>query len=369
MVEYKCLKCNAIFYKKSHLIQHMNKKKPCEIKPNLNLVIQKNSIKSKKIQIIQKNVNEDNLVLITENKYNINIPTCLYCKKTFYQISNLTKHLKNSCKVKKKQDEQKEEIFKQLLIKEQLLKEKDEIIKDQQVKFNILFEQNLKLIERIDKMAEATMSNYKKNLSKKTKNNNNCNNTTNTTNTTNTSNLTNNGIIFNLVNYGKEDLDKIDIKHFINNIVKNSKLCGVKIPEEILKIIHFNPDYPELQNIYISDINREKCMIYDEGMWKLTPDDKIPEVIDKVVSFSYEKENELREKYHNNKPLLNRLDTINKYTKLNDSEYLEELKEEQIEEQADNIDKIKRCEEFQKKTYNTFKTTMYNEGIKIKKLK
>jgi len=110
-------------------------------------------------------------------------------------------------------------------------------------------------------------------------------------------------------------------------------------------------------------------MIYDEGMWKLTPDDKIPEVIDKVVSFSYEKENELREKYPDNKPLIDRLNTINKYTKLNDLEYLEELKEKQLEEKFDNTDKIKRCEDFQKKTYNTFKTTMYNEGIKIKKNK
>jgi hypothetical protein len=205
--------------------------------------------------------------------------------------------------------------------------------------------------------------------SKKTINNTtnmtNSNNTTNTTNTTNTSN-TNNGIIVQLVNYGKEDLDKIDIKHFINNIVKNNKVCGVKIPEEILKLIHFNPAYPELNNIYISDINREKCMIYDDGMWKLSPDDKIPEVIDKVVSFSYGKENELREKYSNNKPLMDRLNTINKYTKFNDNEYLETLKEEQEQEQTDNKDEIKRCEDFQKKTYDTFKTTLYNEGQKIK---
>ena len=108
-------------------------------------------------------------------------------------------------------------------------------------------------------------------------------------------------------------------------------------------------------------------MIYDDGMWKLTHDDKIPEVIDKVVSFSYEKENELREKYPDNKPLSDRLDTINKYTKFNDQEYLEELKDAQADEIANNTELIKRCEDFQKKTYNCFKTTMYNEGTKIKK--
>jgi len=364
MIEHKCNKCNVIFYKKSHLIQHLNKKIQCGRKLNNNNEILENPKKSKKIS----NYNYDEIPInIIKPNDNTDIPTCLYCKKTFYQVSNLNKHIKNSCKVKKEQDEKKEEIFKELLIKEKMLKEKDEIIKDQQAKFNILFEQNLKLIERIDKITEASLSNSKKNnSSKKITNNKNCNNTTTNT-TNNTLNTTNNGIIFNLVNYGKEDLDKIDIKHFINNVVKNSKICGVKIPEEILKLIHFNPAYPELNNIYISDINREKCMIYDDGMWKLTPDDKIPEVIDKVVSFSYEKENELREKYPDNKPLLDRLDTINKYTKLNDLEYLEELKEEHTEEIANNTGQIKRCEEFQKKTYDTFKTTLYNEGIKIKK--
>ena len=197
-----------------------------------------------------------------------------------------------------------------------------------------------------------------------------------------------------MVNYGKEDLDKIDIKYFINNIVKNNKVCGVKIPEEILKIIHFNTAYPELNNIYISDINREKCMIYDDGMWKLSPDDKIPEVIDKVVKFSYDKDNQIRIAYPNNKPLIDRLNTINKYTKFNDPEYLEELKEEQEISDNDNDNdrdgyrygyryryrdgngdnyvnndkkhEIKRCEDFKKKTYNVFKTTLYNEGVKIK---
>ena len=52
-----------------------------------------------------------------------------------------------------------------------------------------------------------------------------------------------------------EDLDKIDVKYFINNIVKNNKICGVKIPEEILKIIHFNPVYPDLHNIYSHKIS------------------------------------------------------------------------------------------------------------------
>ena len=48
---------------------------------------------------------------------------------------------------------------------------------------------------------------------------------------------------------------------------------------------------------------------------------------------------------------------------MNDNNYIEELKENKEE----NKDLIKRCENFQKKTYQTFKTTLYNEGKNIKK--
>jgi hypothetical protein len=64
---------------------------------------------------------------------------------------------------------------------------------------------------------------------------------------------------------------------------------------------------------------------------------------------------------------MDRLNIINKYTQFNDMKHLEILREEQEDEQSDNKEEIKRCENFQKKTYDTFKTTMYNEDIKIKK--
>ena len=59
-----------------------------------------------------------------------------------------------------------------------------------------------------------------------------------------------------MVNFGKEDLSIIDEKQFMDRVVKKPLLSGVKIPDEVLKIIHFNPQYPQLSNIYISDIKR-----------------------------------------------------------------------------------------------------------------
>jgi hypothetical protein len=166
-----------------------------------------------------------------------------------------------------------------------------------------------------------------------------------------------------MVNFGNEDLSIIDEKIFLDRIVKKILLSGVKIPDEILKIIHFNPQYPQLSNIYISDINREKCMVWENGEWKLSNVDNIPQIINKICIFSTEQINDLREKYLNNKPLLERLNTVEKYNNMIDNDYLEDLK--------DNIDNnklmITRCDEFQKHTYNTIQKTLYNEGKKLKK--
>ena len=99
-------------------------------------------------------------------------------------------------------------------------------------------------------------------------------------------------------------------------------------------------------------------MIYKDSEWKLSPIDKIPEVIDKFVLFSNYVETDLKTKYPNNKKLNVCFETVNKYTKMIDSEYIEELKE--------NKELIKRCEDFKKITYDTIKTTLYNEGKKLK---
>jgi hypothetical protein len=142
-------------------------------------------------------------------------------------------------------------------------------------------------------------------------------------------------------------------------------LSGVKIPDEVLKIIHFNPMYPQLSNIYISDINREKCMVFEDNEWKLSSIDNIPQIMDKVCLFSTEQINDLKNKNPNNKQLQDRIKVIEKYNNMIDNDYVEDLRDD---ENSNNKMLIQRCEEFQKHAYNTFKNTLYNEGKKIKKL-
>lgn len=381
MNSFQCPNCDRKFNRKAHLEQHFNKKIPCvknPIKIEEILINPNKSIKNPENNPNDIKVNQELILNEFDSNLNSSI-TCQYCMKTFYQTSNLNKHIKYNCKIKKQQDEEKEEIFKQLLLKDSIIKEKEEQINKKDEQINKILEQNQQLITQIEKLTKLSFCSKTNKTNKSAKSfksvqmaKNITNNTSNTANSNNTTNNTSNIVLF---NFGKENLDIIDKKQYINRVIKNN-ITGVKIPEEILKLIHFNPQYPQLSNIYISDINREKCMVFDDGMWKLSPTDKIPEVIDRVVEYSYNRDEELREIFKNNKPVLDRLNVINKYVKMNDNEYLELLKQDgqegngdndDYDDNQDNLEEIKRCENFQKKTYNTFKTTLYNEGKKLKK--
>lgn len=415
MVCHKCQTCGLEFNKKSRLIEHINKKFKCEPINNINHYninklsidetknnylfqnipnkIQVNSFENQiyniNSNIIKKNNNYDNILVQNDKLESINISNdfnnnddngffCGYCLKSYSTKSNLNKHLNTNCKVKQQTDAEKENIFKLLLEKENENKEFKEIIKEQTViikehkeKLNEhnqiitqILQQNQILIKELKNLKKSKISKYPntKNINLTNTTNNTSNTNTNIANSNNTTNTQNNIVMF---NFGKEDLGIIDKQIYIDRVVKKP-ITGVKIPEEILKIIHFNHQYPQLSNIYISDINREKCMIWEDGEWKLSPVDKIPEVIDKVVNYSNGVETELREKFVNNKKVNERLDIVNKYIKMNDSDYVEELRQE-VEDEPDNKDVIKRCEGFQKLTYDTFKTTLYNEGKNIKK--
>jgi len=362
MVKRHCPKCNAEFDRKSNFDAHINKKFDCGLKNNIfnedsndNLNIYKNLPEFAKFcqnlpKFTIKNTDSNlaNPNNIQANTLDTNF-VCSYCQKKFSTKYTLSRHIDGICKIKKENDNQKENIFKLLLEKDKENKEnKERIIK--------LEEQNKLLMKKIDKLISMKENSNQNKIT----NNNILNSNSNSNNITNSNNTQNNIV---MVNFGNEDLSIIDKKQFMDRIVKKPLLSGVKIPDEVLKIIHFNPDYPQLSNIYISDINRDKCMVWEDGEWKLSNVDNIPQIMDKICLFSSEQINNLKDKYPNNKPLQDRLVTIEKYNNLIDIDYLEDLKDD--EEIDKNI--IKRCENFQKHTYDTIKKTLYNEGKKLKK--
>jgi hypothetical protein len=285
---------------------------------------------------------------IYEKKKNNSI--CKFCLKQFTRPDSLKRHLDNErCEVLKIQHQQKENIFINLLEEEKivnqtkkeltelnnygnifkkknndvvinksndnqmeflmtqikLLNEKLELqkkeseikIKESEIKIEQQkneTESKLKLI--IDRYFELEKSNQelkKTNEKLQTKMNKivNKNKITNNTSTTNSNNNITNTVINNptikLVNFGSEDLSKISHNVFIETI----KSQGAGLYNKAIDGIHFNKDHPENQNIYISDINRGKVMIYKNEKWIIDNWDSVfPNLLDRVIQFGYDKE-------------------------------------------------------------------------------
>ena len=388
MVQRQCPKCKALFNQKGHYDYHINRKfvcsknksvdneehNLCQNMPFCAEIVPKYAILGTKTNLEQENekIPEKNEKNPVNNQVLNRDLCCQYCWKNFSSKSTLTRHLKSNCKVKKENDEEKENIFKLLLEKdlqhkeevEELKKHNEKIIKCNNEEVSELKKQNKLLMDKINKLITINSKSAKSSKTTNTNSNNTITNTNTNTNTNNNQKITtntqnNNNIV--MVNFGKEDLSIIDEKQFIDRIVKKPTVSGVKIPDEVLKIIHFNPQYPQLSNIYISDINREKCMVYEDGEWKLSNVNNIPQIMDKVCVFSSEQISNLRIKHPDNKPLEDRLNTIEKYNNMIDGDYVDDLRDDgrQVE--------IAKCEEFQAHAYNTLKKTMYNEGKKLKK--
>ena len=245
MVFYTCPKCNKIFTKKSHFLNHVElKKKPCQ-QIHEKIILKNPQISSK---ILKKSSPK------IEDKKGYN---CNFCNYSSIRIDNFKRHL-SICKVRKEETQDKEAIYQELVRRMEILENQN----------NKLFIKNKELNNKISLLKSSSKKNIQNNK--------------------NIKNL-NNGIINNtiIIKHGKEDLNKIDDTVFLDAFLKST---GAKIPEKIIEGIHFNKKYPEYKNIYISDINREKVMIHNGKNWILTPGDNLTSnLLDKSINFSENK--------------------------------------------------------------------------------
>ncbi len=338
MVEYNCDKCNRKFNKKSTWVDHIqNRKKPCtNINNNLFCVVieqnnndtinssntSSNSSKtySNGSNILPMNTIKDEKGIKQENKI-----ICKYCCKIFLYNKNLNKHIREErCEILKLQKQQKENIFVNLVKEDELnkstntklneiepinpnqilllfneLKEMKNILEKEACEKKIINEkllqleknnlelqkQNYKLQNKMDKI--VSKNKIKTNKSIANINNSNNSNNSNNTNTQNITNTVINNPTIKLVNFGSEDLTKISHNVFIDTI----KSQGAGLYNKAIDGIHFNKDHPENHNIYISDFNRDKVMIYQNEKWFLDNWDNIyPKLLEKVIQFGYDKE-------------------------------------------------------------------------------
>jgi hypothetical protein len=315
MVNYTCLICNKKFDRKCNYIDHIdNKKKPCRQKNAENADFSSETL-TKASQYLTTDLNK-------ENKLADNLEySCLYCGNIFTRKDNQLRHIIKFCKVKKLQDEEKENIFKLLLKKEN--DEQKETINELKNNINAL---NDKINILINKVGN-------KNINKGIINNN------------------QNIIITSdkLLKFGNENLSKISNKLFDNVLNYTGKKCFI----ECAKNIYNNPSVPENRNVYISDISRDKCMTYDGKYWQLDSIKKIlNEVSEQIRKYIDMNENKLKNKLKDPK-FKNKFETkLKKYYNLYYGE--------------DSIATNMRMEEFQRMVDGELMKYLYNIKEEIK---
>jgi glutamate synthase domain-containing protein 2 len=189
--------------------------------------------------------------------------SCNFCNELFCRSDVLKKHL-DRCKIRKEETQDKEIIY------QELLKKMESYEKEKENQYNLIKELN----NKIEKLENEKKINH-------TQNNRNIKNQNNGTINT-----------VNIIGFGKEDLSKINNKSFFEALAQ----MGYKIPAKMLEKIHINEKYPEYKNIYISDINRGKAMIYDGKNWQLDKYDNISDkLLDKVLNFIEERYDEIKD--------------------------------------------------------------------------
>ena len=236
MVNYNCQRCGYETNHKSVFKKHLLRKNLC--KPKLNeitryvLLLNNNfnedakkfKTSTKNQQFIHKtstkNVDKNN----TENEGDNNI--CDFCSKKLSCYKSKWRHEK-TCK---KRRESKEELLEKLLI------EKDKLISKQGKQIN-------KLLQQLTKMSDNFGNN---------------NNNTNSNNNINSHNK----IIINA--YGSENIEYITEK-VLKKLVNRP---GTAIPN-LLKMIHFNDNYPENKNLKVTNIHDPYIKVHDGDDWKL----------------------------------------------------------------------------------------------------
>lgn len=216
MDKYICESCDKTFMRKENLDYHVNNKS-CK-----------------------------------ERNYN-----CKICGKAFASKSSMYRHVRENCKIKKQNEEEKNIIYERLLKLEEdskKLKERDKEI--------LLLKKEMKMI-KTNMKSSGNVNNGIINV--------------------------NNGTVVNnitLVGYGNEDMSKLDKTDMLKVLRK-----GYHSTLELTEALHFNPKYPEYHNIYISNIKDKYAMMYDGTSWTLTMKN---DLIDKIYD---DKKNYIEENF------------------------------------------------------------------------
>jgi hypothetical protein len=322
MVKYSCPKCLKEFDKKDSFIKHTEKKKtPCiSIYQNLPKITESENKLLKFTKNLENFANFANLEEPensenSENFENIEekstVHNCRYCNKSFTTIYTLKRHINERCKVKKLEDEKKENIFNNLIEKEKinnLYNMYDELKKSNDDKNNLILElkkNNEELNKKNDELNKKIEDVLKKNTG-------NPQNITNTTNNIQIINNNNTNIVGKINPFGKESFDKLNRKDILK-IMTDTRNNGRHCFNKLIDLIHFNSNIPENQNIYMGDYNRGKFMVHDGTDWNLSQNEEfiIFQVLEHVRKLYFSKINdeEFEQKFEHDRNFRNEFNT------------------------------------------------------------
>jgi hypothetical protein len=219
---------------------------------------------------------------------------CKYCEHSFSSKSSMCRHISTYCKGKRKQDIRNEQIKNEVILNELVMQMQEQI---KQLQTTVQEMKNDKNIE----------------LNTNTTNNGTVNNNTNNGSVTNNMN---NGTVNNiiLVGYGNEDLSKLS-KSDILKALQTGYNSTVKLTEAV----HFNPNFPEYHNVYISNMKDKYAMMHDGEKWTLTTkEDLISKIYDDKKNYIEENLEEFIESLHpaRKRALARWLDTDDEDTKV-----------------------------------------------------
>ena len=317
MVNYKCIRCGYDTTHKSKMKIHLERKRVCNpILNNVNLEDYKERILRCE-NIVLDNFGE-NHAKVAENhakktqktaEFGFYVPQdvrktaaipaeipqnnaeikCKFCNKTFLRKDSLPRHLK-TCKEKKKDDEEKNNLLNLVEMLNEQMKEQSEQMKKKDEQMKKKDEQITELIKK----AGIQNSNITQNIQQNIK----------------------------LVAYKETDMSHLTEQDYLY-CLNRSNMC---IPN-LIKKIHFNPKKPENHNIYISNIKNKYVMIYDGKKWNLeNRNDAIDELIDNNESVL---EQQLEEWIENGKQYPDIMKKFNRYLEKKEKDtVINKIKEE-----------------------------------------
>lgn len=243
MPQYICNNCDKVFTHHAHYVEHLNRKRPCSKKTELNQN-KPNCVENvENVENQNQSANQPNFIINSETlNYYLNDNKCVYCKSEFSCKQSVLRHLKDRCKEKKKIENEKNVIFNRLKATE----EENIVLKKEMAEIKMLLINN---------------PNNKGTIYNNTDNTNTHNNIHNENNFQ--QNIT-------LISYGKEDIGQIDPK-----LIQKSANKVYAAPLYITDALHFNDKFPEYHNIYIPSMKEKYAMKYFDGRWNLVDRDNL----------------------------------------------------------------------------------------------